>query len=108
MDPAEKVIIASDRVLKTERQLHHATGRTQQELVRIAADMESEIARIKMDVHALEEETHATVEAAKRTIGSFHAVIKERELARLKQRIDAWAPEKRITREQFKRMLSDA
>jgi predicted nucleic acid-binding Zn-ribbon protein len=80
---------------------------TQQELARSTADIELELEALKKELGELDAQIHVTVVRVKDAITRFRSVVKKSELVRLQQRIDLWAPEQKITREQFKRMLAD-
>jgi predicted nucleic acid-binding Zn-ribbon protein len=78
---------------------------TQQEIVRAIADIQIEMEGLKSEIVLLEHEMKRTAATAKDVVVQFRPSAKRGEFARLQSRIDAWAPEKRITRDQFKKML---
>jgi hypothetical protein len=78
---------------------------TQQELVRMTADIELEMEALRKDLGTLDGEMHKSVDEVKFIVGKFKTVVKKGDLQRLQNRIDMWAPQDKITREQFKKLL---
>ena len=103
----ERVSASADRLMRTEIKTRQDISRTQQELVRVAADVELEMESLKRELLQLDHDVKQTVERVKSTVSSFKTVVKKGDFQRLQQRIDLWAPEQRITREQFKKMLEE-
>jgi hypothetical protein len=56
----------------------------------------------------LHKESDRAVRRVESMVDEFRRLARANEYARLRERVDAWAPEERITREQFLRMLKDA
>jgi hypothetical protein len=81
--------------------VHH----TQELLVRAVASIELEMHSLKTELLALEGEMQSTIDRAKKVVGQYKGVVKRGDMMRLQNRADVWAPEKRITREQFKRLI---
>jgi hypothetical protein len=80
---------------------------TTREMVRVTASTEVELGRLKEDLASLERDVRLTADRLRETMLHFHALARSTELERLQARIEQWAPEQRVTTEQFKRMLRD-
>jgi hypothetical protein len=78
---------------------------TQQELVRMNADIELEMEALRKELGELDGEMRNSVGQVKAIVGKFKTVVKKGDLQRLQNRVDMWAPQEKITREQFKRLL---
>jgi len=76
--------------------LERSRDRTEREL-KIVAD----------EVLRLHEQTTASMARVSQMVERFQTVVKKKELERLQRRVDAWAPEQKITREMFRRFLED-
>jgi predicted nucleic acid-binding Zn-ribbon protein len=81
--------------------------RTQQEMIRSRVDLEVEMEALKREIVQLEIEVQRTMQRVKYAVGLFRNVAKKGDLSRLQQRVDYWAPEKRITRKQFLDLLAE-
>jgi hypothetical protein len=80
---------------------------TQHSLVRVSADIELELEALRNEIVTLEHIAHQTVGRVRAAVFFFKNVAKRADLVRLQQRSDAWAPQEKITKEQFGRMLED-
>jgi len=89
--------------IRTRQEIAH----TQQALVRATADIEMEMESLKIELSALELDMRRTIDRVKFSIGQFKQVVKRGDLERLQRRADLWAPESRITREQFKTLVKN-
>lgn len=76
------------------------------EMRRSRLDLSSELSALHTELSALEREASQTARRIESAIARFRHVVKRGELKRLAQRIDAWAPERNLSRPQFKRMCS--
>ena len=95
------------RLERQEIAIRQDVARTQQELVRMVADLEIEMESLHKELAGLTLEMKRTIERAKTTVAGFKPAVKRGDLTRLQNRIDTWAPEQKISREQFKRMLEE-
>jgi hypothetical protein len=107
-DYANRVDGGLQRLERQEIAIRQDVARTQQELVRMVAELELEMEALHHELAGLEGEMKRTVERAKSVVNGFKPAVKRGDLMRLQNRIDIWAPEQRISREQFKRMLEEA
>ena len=89
--------------ITTRQDIAHA----KEELSRVQGGIGMELASLELELAALDDEVHATVERIKLTMAAFKTVSKKGDLQRLQSRIDAWAPEQKITKKQFLRLLQD-
>lgn len=103
----ERLLGIQSRLERAEITLRQDVRHTQELLVRGVADMELEVQSLKSELTQLEQEFAHTVTRAKQVVGEYRAVMKHADLARLQNRIDVWGPERRMTREQFRKMLEE-
>lgn len=103
----ERVEAGIARLERTEVGIRQDIVRTQELLVRSVADIELEMQALKAELRLLDAELQRTVDRAKKVVGRYRGVVKGGDLARLQNRIELWAPEKRVTRDQFRKMLQD-
>lgn len=94
------------RLERQEIAIRQDVSRTHQELVRMVAELELEMESLHHELVSLDGEMKRTIERAKSMVAGFKPAVKRGDLMRLQNRIDTWAPEQRISREQFKRMLA--
>jgi hypothetical protein len=89
------------RSLVSREELKH-TGR---DLLLMHSDLRIELDALKKDLSDLDVKTKLAVDRLKHTIAQFRTTAKQGDLSRIQSRVDAWAPESRITRAQFKRLI---
>lgn len=107
LDPAY-VDRVSERVQRTERAeitVRQDIFHTHEEFDSTMADIAVEIAQLRDALINIEQDVASVVERVKHSLSMFKTVVKQGDMARLQSRVDLWAPETRITREQFARML---
>ncbi|HIH24117.1 TPA: hypothetical protein HA251_03730 [Candidatus Woesearchaeota archaeon] len=107
LDPAY-VDRVSERVQRTERAeitVRQDVFHTHEEFDRTMADIAVEVAQLRDALAIIEHDVASVVERVKHSLSMFKTVVKQGDMARLQSRVDLWAPETRITREQFARML---
>ncbi len=92
----------SSVVLSRERAL-----RTKRGASRMRTDLDEEFRAMHRDLASLEDETRASMQRVRAVLAQLGAVAKRPQLQRLQSRTDAWAPEKRMSRESFRLMLED-
>lgn len=101
-------------VLARAAQLERSTFAVRSELVHTARTLERtresfgvELTRVQHELKLLEREVAQTIRSVESTVHKFRRVVKRAELARLQQRVDVWAPEKKVSRVAFQRLLQD-
>ncbi len=80
---------------------------SQRTMQRIERDLPTELRALQQEIESTQRETHACVESAKVIVDRFQNVSKRGDLARVRSRIDAWAPEQKVSRESFLRLLEE-
>lgn len=103
----ERLLATQARLERTEIALRQDVGHTQELLVRGVAGVELEVQALKEELSQLEQDFARTIARAKLAVGQYRAVVKRGDMARLQNRIDSWGPERRLTREQFRKMLEE-
>lgn len=88
--------------------LHRDMDVTRRSLVRMNESFSSEFENLKRDVSLLDQETLVSVDSVKRVASGFHGAVRVADLSRLQSRVDVWAPERRLSRDQFRALLSDS
>ena len=80
---------------------------TSRELNRGKADLQQEMLAIQLELAELSEAVQQTMNRVKTAVDQFRYIVKKGDVNRLQQRVDAWAPEKKISRDEFKKMLEE-
>lgn len=107
LDPAY-VDRVSERVQRTERAeitVRQDVFHTHEEFDRTMTDIAVEVAQLRDALTIIDRDVASLIERVKHVLSMFKTVVKQGDMARLQSRVDLWAPETRITREQFARML---
>lgn len=109
MDPDAAYV---DRIVRRGESLDRKSAHIRKSVVQAGRDLSrskdelhAELAALATEVAALQEEMGRTVERARQAAERFRTILKRGDLSRLQARIDAWGPEKRISRDAFLRML---
>jgi hypothetical protein len=109
MDPeyVEKIASRMDQLERKEISLRQDTAHTKQELDRMQEDISLEIASLRQELLALEVQVNQSVEQVKLVLAKFKSVSKKGDLQKLQAKVDAWAPEQKMSRKQFKELLEE-
>lgn len=75
---------------------------------RMRESFEAEMKQLRMELDDLEHECLRTVQRVRTVLARFHTVVKQGDLKRLQQKIDAWGPERFISTRAFQRMLQSS
>ena len=104
----------AERIAARADKLHRETIATQKEIIssrraldRARDEMRQEFAMLRGELAALDAALGGTVQGVTASVHAFQRVAKRHEFVRLQQRIDAWAPERKLSRDAFKRMIED-
>ncbi len=94
----EKKSLASRESVKATK-MYFERGKT---------ELAMEIASLNTELNELDEQIHTAVDMVKSAVDKFQYVAKAGDLKRLQQRVDAWAPEQKISRDKYKQLLEDS
>jgi hypothetical protein len=91
------------REIKTRQDISHA----KQELDLTKEALTIELASLKGELSQLDAQVAQSIERVKLVLTNFKHVSKKGDLQRLQARVDAWAPEQKVSRKQFIDLLQE-
>ncbi len=101
----ERVAARTIRLERAEIGVRQDIARTHEDMLRLSTDLHDEMLSMHQELNVLAKETDQIVDHLKHILIQFKDVAKRQDMNRLQARVDVWAPETKISRDQFKRML---
>jgi len=96
-----------DRLEQMGRSLHHATESNTKVQHRTDMEVQTQIQWLKEELAELTRYGHSTTERAHTVLRAYRLSAKKADLQRVSARVDQWAPQTRISAQQFQRMIDD-
>ena len=82
--------------------------RTRRELARVQDDLRRELVLLRDEIAALERDTGQVVRRVEGAVAGFRRLVRAGDFSRLRERVEALDPERRVTAEQLRAMVRDA
>lgn len=97
----------SRSLVRTSIIAREATKHAKREFLRSEQALRTELEQLHSDFSGLDSELKTSITRARHAVSLFRDVAQRKDIERLNQRVSSWSPEKRISRESFKRLLED-
>jgi len=104
-DPMKRAEEKLEYLERMEIGVRQDVAHTHQAQERMTQDLHQELQQLKEELVLVDVEMRKVMTKVRGTLEQFKTAVKKGDLARLQAKADMWAPEKRITKKQFEKMI---